>query len=107
MANPALDLQQIMALVVRLCREHNEIAEPERQIDLSVPEAARLYGRQGVLDSLGLVSLLAAIEQALEEECGVQATLADERAFSQARSPFRTVSSLSEHIHELCRGPRD
>jgi acyl carrier protein len=98
------DLPHVMELIVRLCKEHNEIAEPERQIDLRDPDAARLYGRQGVLDSLGLVSLLAAIEQALEDEHGIQVTLADERAFSQARSPFRTVASLSEYIHGLCGG---
>jgi D-alanine--poly(phosphoribitol) ligase subunit 2 len=98
------DLPHVMKLVVRLCEEHNEIAEPERRIDLRNPNDARLYGRQGVLDSLGLVSLLAAIEQALEEDHGVQVTLADERAFSQARSPFRTVASLAEYIHGLCGG---
>lgn len=102
---PGLPL--ITEIVVRLCKEHNEIAEPERLINLSESGAARLYGRQGVLDSLGLVSLLAGIELALEEECGIQITLADERAFSQVRSPFRTVSSLAEYIHGLCGGSRD
>jgi D-alanine--poly(phosphoribitol) ligase subunit 2 len=100
------DLSDVITLVVRLCEEHNEIAERERQIDLRDPNDARLYGRQGVLDSLGLVSLLAAIEQALEDEYGVQVTLADERAFSQARSPFRTVASLAEYIHGLCGDAR-
>jgi D-alanine--poly(phosphoribitol) ligase subunit 2 len=98
------DLPHVMKLVVRLCEEHNEIAEAERQIELRDPNDARLYGRQGVLDSLGLVSLLAAIEQALEDEHGIQVTLADERAFSQARSPFRTVGSLAEYIHAVCGG---
>ena len=100
-------LPLITEIVVRLCKEHNDIAEPERLIDLSEPGAAMLYGRQGVLDSLGLVSLLAGIELAIEEECGIQITLADERAFSQARSPFRTVASLAEYIHGRCGGPRD
>ena len=100
---PGLPL--ITEIVVRLCKEHNDTAEAERLIDLSELGAARLYGRQGVLDSLGLVSLLAGIELALEEECGIQITLADERAFSQARSPFRTVASLAEYIHGLCGGP--
>lgn len=98
------DLQCVMKVVLQLCEEHNELSEPERQIDLSDPNEARLYGRQGVLDSLGLVSLLAAVEQAMEEQYGVQVTLADERAFSQARSPFRTVKSLAEYIHGLCGG---
>ena len=103
--HPGLPL--ITEIVVRLCKEHNDIAEPERLIDLSELDAAKLYGRQGVLDSLGLVSLLASIELAIEDECAIQITLADERAFSQARSPFRTVASLAEYIHGRCGGPRD
>jgi D-alanine--poly(phosphoribitol) ligase subunit 2 len=104
MSKQTPDLPSVMKLVIQLCEEHNEIAEPERQIDLSDPNETRLYGRQGVLDSLGLVSLLAAIEQAMEEQYDLQVTLADERAFSQARSPFRTVASLAEYIHGLCGG---
>lgn len=101
------ELSRITELVVRLCRDHNDIAEPERQIDLTGPETARLYGREGVLDSLGLVSLLASIEQAFEDEYGVHITIADERAFSQARSPFRTVASLSEYVHRISGENRD
>jgi len=100
-------LQRVTDLVVHACTEHNAVAEPDRLIDLREPANAALYGRGGSLDSLGLVSLLASIELALEEECGMQITLADERAFSQARSPFRTVAGLAEYIHGLCGGPRD
>jgi len=100
-------LQRVTDLVVNACTEHNVVAEPDRLIDLRDPASAALYGRGGSLDSLGLVSLLASIELALEEEFGMQITLADERAFSQARSPFRTVASLAEYIHGLFGGPRD
>lgn len=58
----------------------------------------RLFGRGGLLDSLGLVRLIVAIEGALEEELGVSVVLADERAMSQKNSPFRTIESLTNYI---------
>jgi D-alanine--poly(phosphoribitol) ligase subunit 2 len=103
----ALTLQRITELVLHACTEHNAVSEPDRLIDLRDPDSASLYGSKGVLDSLGLVSLLAAIELAIEEDSGVQVTLADARAFSQERSPFRTVASLAAYTHGLCGGARD
>ena len=66
----------------------------------SDPEA-RLFGRDGVLDSLGLVSLVVAIEQRVEENFGKRIVLANEKAMSRSASPFRTLGALSEYIVEL------
>lgn len=56
-----------------------------------------LFGDGGVLDSLGLVELIIALEQEIESEAGVTVVLADERAFSQRQSPFATVATLAEY----------
>jgi acyl carrier protein len=56
-----------------------------------------LFGPQGVLDSLGLVNLIVALEAALEDEFGVAVILTDERAMSQTRNPFRTVGALADY----------
>ena len=47
-----------------------------------------LYGKNGQLDSLGLVNLLVIIEQNIEDDFYVSITIADERAMSQKYSPF-------------------
>lgn len=60
-----------------------------------------LFGEVGVLDSVGLVSLVIAVEQALEDELGMQVSLADERALSQTNSPYRTVESLASYAESL------
>ena len=60
-----------------------------------------LFGNEGVLDSLGLVNLVIAIEQNIEDEYGISLALADERAMSQKHSPFRTIGSLVDYIEIL------
>lgn len=57
-----------------------------------------LFGRGSRLDSLGLVNLIVAVETSLADHLGVEITLADEKAMSQASSPFRTVSTLVDYI---------
>ena len=60
-----------------------------------------LLGKSSHFDSLGLVNYIVDVEQALDEELGVAVTLADERAMSQTRSPFRTVQALMDYIMTL------
>jgi acyl carrier protein len=76
-------------------------AHLERKIPLERGGQAPLYGRDGVLDSLGLVSFLSAVEQAVEDRLGKPITLASERAMSLKHSPFRTVATLTEYVAEL------
>jgi D-alanine--poly(phosphoribitol) ligase subunit 2 len=60
-----------------------------------------IYGKNGTLDSLGLINLVVAVEQNIEDEFSIELTLADERAMSQESSPFRTIDSLVEYIKML------
>jgi acyl carrier protein len=62
-----------------------------------------LYGKDGNLDSLSLVNLIADIEYKVEENLNVQIVLADERAMSRRRSPFRTIQSLAGYIKDLMK----
>jgi D-alanine--poly(phosphoribitol) ligase subunit 2 len=90
---------RIVAAVLAAAEELNpSLEEP---VDVARGEEAPLYGGDGPLDSLALVTLTSDVEQRLEDEFGVLITLTDERAFSQARSPFRTVGSLAEFAATL------
>lgn len=71
-------------------------------LDGTVPDAGtQLFGESGLLDSIGLVSLVIAAEQAIEDGLGVQVGLADERALSQRVSPYRTVATLAAYAAGL------
>lgn len=71
------------------------------KIDISRGEDAELYGKGGVLDSLSLVTLVVAVEGALEKEFGMTFVLADDKAFSQRVSPFKSVRTLTDYVVQL------
>ena len=61
-------------------------------------EETVLVGKDAVLDSLGVVSLIVEVEQRVEGEHGASVTLANDKAMSQRNSPFRTVGILTDHV---------
>jgi len=60
-----------------------------------------LMGTDSEIDSLGLVSLIVVIEEAINIEFDVSITLADEKAMSQRVSPFKTLDTLSNYVTSL------
>ena len=64
-------------------------------------DTTALFGSGSKLDSIGLINLIVAVEQNIEDEFDVTITLADERAMSQETSPFRTVGTLTDYIEIL------
>ena len=74
---------------------------------IELNEEIILFGRNSVLDSLGLVTLIIDIEGKLEDEFGVCIVLTNEKAMSQEYSPFRTVESLADFIVMLIEESND
>jgi len=62
-----------------------------------------LFGDGGILDSMGLVSLITDLEEKIEQEFNISVILADDRALSQKMSPFRTIRSLSHYVFKLIK----
>ncbi len=62
---------------------------------LSDADGALLYGSPGApLDSLGVVTLLAGVEELLEERLGIAVSLADFDETTDVANPFATVGAL-------------
>ncbi len=87
--------------LIAIIREAAAETRPElaEAID-SQGKGAVLFGPGGHVDSLGLVTLIAAVEREIEERFDAFVILADERAMSRAKSPFRTVGTLAEYAAE-------
>ncbi len=71
--------------------------------DITSTPDTKLFGNDGILDSMGLVNLVVSLEERIQEEYDVAITLADESAMSLSKSPFLTVASLADYIEELLR----
>jgi len=93
--------QKMIDLIVETA---SELGEDEIGIAEKMTEETVLFGRDGVLDSMGLVTLIIAVEQEIEEKFGQTAGLADEKAMSQERSPYRSVSSLADYAVSQLQG---
>ena len=93
---------QVVDIIIASAEELN--GSLEEPIELGLGADAPLYGDEGALDSLALVTLITTVEQELEDEFGSAVSLIDERAISQARSPFRTVGSLADFATDLLEG---
>jgi acyl carrier protein len=59
-----------------------------------------LYGEEGALDSMALINLIADIEDALDEQYAASIALADEKAMSAKKSPYRNVGALTDAVME-------
>ena len=89
------DLETVRTAVWKAVEEYNQTQEEAHRLPPD-PQAV-LLGKEGRLDSLGLVSLIIAVEQRLGQDFGVQLTLADEKALSQKNSPFRSLAALTDY----------
>jgi acyl carrier protein len=73
----------------------------EKSIDLSDRDNIKLFGGDGLLDSIGLVGYIVEVEEKLETEFEVSLVLADEKAMSRRTSPFARISYLADYILDL------
>ncbi|MDY0062125.1 MAG: hypothetical protein RBU45_20105 [Myxococcota bacterium] len=74
----------------------------ETLADRDLPaDDASLLGADAPLDSMELVAFVADVEEAAQARYGQPVILADERAMSRSKSPFRNLTSLAEYLGEL------
>jgi hypothetical protein len=59
-----------------------------------------LFGADAKLDSMQIVSFVADVEEVVNERFSTQLILADERALSRSKSPFRHLTALAGYVAE-------
>lgn len=91
--------ESIITLILTTLRDFGR--EQGREDWLTADEDTRLWGAKSGIDSMTLVTLIAELEQRFRDEVGTDLVLADERAMSAQRSPFRRVGTLADWISEL------
>jgi len=69
-----------------------------------VSGATPLIGEQAVVDSVGFITLLVAIEQGLGSVVDLSASFMEQNAVDDSQHPFRTIESLTDHICGMLSG---
>jgi len=92
---------EIIELLLSVCAEVNQLLK--HKIELNKGAEAELYGKAGVLDSMGLVNLIVTAETAIETKYGVSLMLTEGTALPVEHSPFRTIETLADYIVELLK----
>ena len=90
---------EIIKVIYDAVEELNQQLPENNKLEKSLDQ--ELYGMNGELDSLGLVNLVVATEQNVEESLDVLISLSDQRAMSQKNSPFRTIRTLADYVENL------
>jgi acyl carrier protein len=88
-------IQELTQLIVAATRDL--AVDQGLAVPAGLDADVRLFGQDGLLDSMALVSLVVSLEQLIEEKYGVPIALADEKALSQRSSPYRTIGSLAAY----------
>ncbi len=76
----------------------------QNELSITKTPETKLFGQESALDSLGLVNLITAIEERIENLTGTYYPIADENAFSQEISPFRSIETLANYIVTAING---
>lgn len=91
--------EKIVEMIIDEAKEVNK--KLANKIPVELREDAPLFGENGVLDSIALVTLLVAVEQSGEDEFGIPLILADEKAMSQKNSPYHSIGALAHYVNSL------
>ena len=86
--------EKIIQSIMDAIDEINERYPEEKRLSKSVDTV--LTGESGKLDSLGLVSFVVAVEERIQNDLGVNISLADE--IGNVDGALRTPATLAEHI---------
>jgi len=93
--------EQIKQAIWSAIDEVNHLLPVEEQIKKSLETV--LVGESAHLDSLGLVNLIVAIEQKVEERFQVSISLLMGEAMFQEQNPFSTLGTLADHTSQQIR----
>ena len=95
-----MERKEVVDLVLMRLRDITSEVSKQKQIEMPavLDESTRLIGKKAVLDSLGLVNLIISVEQEINDSNGLSITIADDRAMSMEKSPFKSVATLADYI---------
>jgi acyl carrier protein len=94
-----MNKEKILDIVIENVLNLMETFPSDQQF--SVDENTVLFGKDSLIDSLSVVTVIVDLETLFASDYGQEISLTDDRAMTRAISPFDTVRSLVDYIEEL------
>jgi len=88
--------EAIVGVIYAAIDEYNEMHPPDEQLEKS--PSTVLLGESSKLFSLGLINLIVAVEQKIDEKLGLKLSLVDEFLEAVERDPISDVGALARYI---------
>jgi acyl carrier protein len=88
-----MEKSDITNIVIEVLGEYLETQGEKKIITMDT----QLFGSESLLDSMGLVNVVIDLESRFLDE-NLSISLTSEKAMSRKRSPFKSVSVLSDYI---------
>lgn len=88
--------ERVLQAIFKAVDEVNQTLPKEKHLGKHIDTV--LLGNEGTLDSLGLVNLIVAIEQKIEEDFGVSIVMTEEKIIVEDARPVKTIGTLAENI---------
>ncbi|MFA5597807.1 MAG: hypothetical protein WDA26_09585 [Pusillimonas sp.] len=94
-----MNLSIITSIITDAIKELNLILAPEDQI--VIDSETILYGKNGVLDSMGIINLTVIVEEMIYEKFNVDIALSEYISSSDMSEIFKNIETLSARILAL------
>src|SRR5579883_1207779 len=94
-----VNVQEIRQVILGVCNRLVDEMTPESR--LSFTQAVDPTQVDLPFDSLGLVTLIVDLEEAINEKFGIQLALAHEDVIAQETNPFSSIATLADYISLL------
>ena len=91
--------EKITRLLFDVIDEFNAQLTDDEKLEKNINTV--LFGDEGKLSSLDLVNFIVAIEQKIEDVFNKTVSIANEKAVSRKKSPFRTVETIIDYVSLL------
>lgn len=96
-----MNKEKILETLLEVVNDYLETKETKeiKEIKVGVTGDTALFGKDSLLDSMGLVNVIIDIESRFLDE-NIEISLTSESAMSVRNSPFRTIGTLADFIWE-------
>ena len=92
-----MNLENVFDLIKIAIDNFNQ--STDQSYNLKFDEKAVLFGKGSVLDSIGLVNFVVAVEEEIENSTGQTIVLGEDMVMTSDNSPFSSIKALAEYIH--------